>query len=40
MTRLTVEHLSVPIGRYPVLHDISLRAEGGKLIGLVGPNGA
>ena len=40
MTRLAVEHLSVPIGRYPVLHDISLRAEGGQLIGLVGPNGA
>ena len=40
MTRLSVRHLSVPIGKRPVLHDIGFTAESGALIGLVGPNGA
>ncbi len=40
MTRLSLDHLSVPIGRRPVLRDIGFTADGGTLLGLVGPNGA
>ncbi|HEX7858480.1 MAG TPA: ABC transporter ATP-binding protein [Sphingobium sp.] len=40
MSRLQLDHVSVPIGQTTVLRDISLMAEGGAFIGLVGPNGA
>ncbi len=40
MTLLTVENLSVSLRGRPVLHDISLRAAQGEVIGLIGPNGA
>ncbi|MBN2631672.1 MAG: ABC transporter ATP-binding protein [Rhodobacteraceae bacterium] len=40
MTLLAVENLSVSLRGRPVLHDISLRAGQGEVIGLIGPNGA
>ena len=40
MTLLAIDHLCVPIAGRPVLHDVTLAATGGSLIGLVGPNGA
>lgn len=40
MTCLTLDSVHVPIGQRSILRDISFRASGGELIGLVGPNGA
>ncbi|MFF3286929.1 ABC transporter ATP-binding protein [Streptomyces sp. NPDC003023] len=37
---LTVEQIHVTLGRRPILHDVSLEAEAGDIIGLIGPNGS
>lgn len=38
-TLVTVDHLFKSYGALPVLNDVSLNIEGGKIIGLLGPNG-
>lgn len=37
---LSVEHLSVSLSNQQILHDISLKAESGEFIGIIGPNGS
>lgn len=40
MTLLSVENLSVELGRRPVLHGLDLAVGPGEFVGLIGPNGA
>lgn len=40
MSFLRAAELSVSLGRWPVLHDVSFASERGELLGLIGPNGA
>jgi iron complex transport system ATP-binding protein len=40
MVSVTIENLSVDLGRRTVLRNISATLTGGELIGIVGPNGA
>ena len=40
MNQLEAQSLSFSWGDTPILHDVSLSAEEGKFIGLIGPNGS
>ena len=40
MVSVTIENLSVRLGRRPVLDGVSAVLEPGNLIGIIGPNGA
>ena len=40
MTLLKVDHLTGGYTRYPVLKDISFDVDKGKIVGLIGLNGA
>ncbi len=40
MTLLSVENLSVELGRRPVLHGLDFAVGPGEFVGLIGPNGA
>jgi len=40
MTLLVVDNVSAGYGHVPVLHDVSLRAERGQIVAIVGANGA
>jgi len=40
MAGLSIEHLSVTIGRRPLLRDVSLRVEAGEAVALVGASGS
>ncbi|MEU1402849.1 ABC transporter ATP-binding protein [Streptomyces sp. NPDC005728] len=38
--KLTVDQLHITLDRCPILHDVSLEARKGDIVGLVGPNGS
>jgi iron complex transport system ATP-binding protein len=40
MVTVTIEGLSVDLGRRPVVNDVSVALKAGELVGIVGPNGA
>jgi branched-chain amino acid transport system ATP-binding protein len=37
---LKVENLHVKVGKTPILHDMSLQARPGEIVGIIGPNGS
>ncbi|WP_329065335.1 ABC transporter ATP-binding protein [Streptomyces sp. NBC_01429] len=38
--KLTVDRLHITLDRTPILHDVSLAARKGDIVGLIGPNGS
>lgn len=40
MVSLTVEGLSVRLGRHVAVRDVAVTLEPGQLVGIIGPNGA
>ena len=40
MVSVTIDRLSVELGRRTVLHDVSAAVQAGEFVGIIGPNGA
>ena len=40
MVTITLDKLSIALGRRPVVENINARMSGGELVGIIGPNGA
>ncbi|URN14983.1 MULTISPECIES: ABC transporter ATP-binding protein [Streptomyces] len=38
--KLTVDRIHIELGRRPILHDVTLEARPGDVVGLIGPNGS